>query len=119
MRWSNLTFVAPGGPKRSLGVVYIAASSEVSTPTACDHVGNATDVVGARSKLGEPHHGGIVQQRAAVFLHGVELVQKVRKIKSCADTKIIMVSTESSQELMDSVMADGANGFINKPFTLF
>ena len=50
-------------------------------------------------------------------MDGVELVQKVRKIKSCANTKIIMVSTESSQELMDSVMADGANGFINKPFT--
>jgi len=28
-----------------------------------------------------------------------------------------MVSTESSKELIDGVMADGANGFINKPFT--
>ncbi len=50
-------------------------------------------------------------------MDGIELVQKVRELDSCADTKIIMVSTESSQELIDSVMSDGANGFINMPFT--
>ncbi|RKY12297.1 MAG: response regulator [Planctomycetota bacterium] len=48
---------------------------------------------------------------------GTELVKKVRELDSCANTKIVMVSTESSKELIDGVMADGANGFINKPFT--
>lgn len=49
---------------------------------------------------------------------GLEMVKKVRaEIESCADTKIIMVSTESSKELIDGVIADGANGFITKPFT--
>lgn len=48
---------------------------------------------------------------------GTELVKKVRELESCKNTKIVMVSTESSQELIESVMADGANGFINKPFT--
>ena len=48
---------------------------------------------------------------------GTELVKKVRELGSCADTKIIMVSTESSQETIDGVIADGANGFITKPFT--
>lgn len=50
-------------------------------------------------------------------MSGTELVKKVRQISAYNGTKIIMVSTESSQELMNSVMADGANGFINKPFT--
>ena len=49
---------------------------------------------------------------------GAEMVKKVRtELPSCADTKIIMVTTESAQELVDSIMADGANGFISKPFT--
>ena len=48
---------------------------------------------------------------------GMELVKKVRELPACKNTKIIMVSTESSQELIDSVIADGANGFISKPFT--
>jgi two-component system chemotaxis response regulator CheY len=48
---------------------------------------------------------------------GTELVKKVREMDSCVDMKIIMVSTESSQELIDGVMADGANGYISKPFT--
>lgn len=48
---------------------------------------------------------------------GPELVKKVRELPSCAATKIIMVSTESSQELIDGVLASGANGYITKPFT--
>ncbi len=50
-------------------------------------------------------------------MSGTELVKKVRELDSCADTKIIMVSTESSPEVVDSAIADGANGFITKPFT--
>jgi two-component system, chemotaxis family, chemotaxis protein CheY len=49
---------------------------------------------------------------------GLEMVRKIRaELQSCANTKIIMVSTESSQELIDGVIKDGANGFITKPFT--
>ena len=48
---------------------------------------------------------------------GTELVKKVREISACDSTKIIMVSTESSDDLISGVMADGANGFITKPFT--
>ena len=48
---------------------------------------------------------------------GPEVVKKVRELPACADTKIIMVSTESSQELIDGLIADGANGYITKPFT--
>jgi two-component system chemotaxis response regulator CheY len=50
-------------------------------------------------------------------MSGTELVKKVRELDSCSSTKIVMVSTESSQELIDGVMADGANGYITKPFT--
>ena len=50
-------------------------------------------------------------------MSGTELVKKVRELDSCKDTTIIMVSTESSQDVVDSTMADGANGFITKPFT--
>ncbi len=48
---------------------------------------------------------------------GTELVKKVREIPACEKTKIIIVSTESSQEIIESIMADGADGFITKPFT--
>ncbi len=51
-------------------------------------------------------------------MNGIEMVKRIRTdLKNCDSTKIIMVSTESSQELIDGVMADGANGFITKPFT--
>jgi len=50
-------------------------------------------------------------------MSGLELVQKVRELPACANTKIIMVSTESSQELIDDVLGKGADDFISKPFT--
>ncbi len=48
---------------------------------------------------------------------GTELVKKVRELASCNGTKIVMVSTESAQDLIDQVIADGADGYITKPFT--
>ncbi|MBN1972268.1 MAG: response regulator [Sedimentisphaerales bacterium] len=50
-------------------------------------------------------------------MNGMEFVKKARELSNCANTKIIMVSTESAQELIDNIIADGANGYITKPFT--
>ena len=50
-------------------------------------------------------------------MDGTELVKKVREMDSCKDTKIVMVSTESSQEFIDNLIAEGANDYITKPFT--
>ena len=51
------------------------------------------------------------------MLGGQELVRKVREMPTCTETKIVMVSTETSDEIVNSVISDGANGFISKPFT--
>jgi len=48
---------------------------------------------------------------------GMEVVKKVRELPACSKTKIVMVSTETSDDIVNGVMADGANGFITKPFT--
>lgn len=51
-------------------------------------------------------------------MNGIDMVKKVRaELPTCSQTKIIMVSTESSQELIDDLLASGANGYITKPFT--
>ncbi len=50
-------------------------------------------------------------------MSGTEMVKKARQMDCCKNTKIIMVSTESGQDLISGVMADGANGYITKPFT--
>ncbi|HPD46269.1 MAG TPA: response regulator [Anaerohalosphaeraceae bacterium] len=51
-------------------------------------------------------------------MNGIDMVKKVRaEVAGCANTKIIMVSTESSQDLIDSILREGANGYITKPFT--
>jgi two-component system, chemotaxis family, chemotaxis protein CheY len=50
-------------------------------------------------------------------MSGSELVKQVRQITYHNDMQIIMISTESSQELIDQLLADGANDYIGKPFT--
>lgn len=50
-------------------------------------------------------------------MNGAELVKKARELQNCKDTKIVMVSTESSQDLINNLLSSGANGYINKPFT--
>lgn len=51
-------------------------------------------------------------------MSGLEMVKKVRtELPSCKETKIIMVTTESSQEFVSNAMKNGADGYISKPFT--
>jgi two-component system chemotaxis response regulator CheY len=50
-------------------------------------------------------------------MNGTEMVKKARELPNCSGTKIVMVSTESAQDLIDQVMSDGADGYITKPFT--
>jgi len=50
-------------------------------------------------------------------MNGAEMVKKARELPNCKNTKIVMVSTESSQDLINGLLADGANGYITKPFT--
>lgn len=50
-------------------------------------------------------------------MNGTEMVKKARQLPNCSGTKIVMVSTESAQDLIDQVISDGADGYITKPFT--
>ncbi|MBN2163958.1 MAG: response regulator [Pontiellaceae bacterium] len=51
-------------------------------------------------------------------MRGTEMVKKVRdELPSCAKTKIIMVTTESSAAFVAEALSSGADGYIGKPFT--
>ncbi len=82
-----------------------------------DRTEEAGNGIEALEKLGSAPVDVILCDINMPEMGGPEVVKKVRELPSCADTKIIMVSTESSQELIDDLMANGANGYITKPFT--
>jgi two-component system chemotaxis response regulator CheY len=50
-------------------------------------------------------------------MNGEEFVKKARELPNCEKTKIIMVSTECSDDIINTLMENGANGYITKPFT--
>ena len=82
-----------------------------------DRTEEAGNGVEALTKLGSSVVDVILCDINMPEMSGTELLKKVREMPACVNTKIIMVSTESSQELIDALMASGANGYITKPFT--
>jgi len=50
-------------------------------------------------------------------MDGRELVRIIRENDSYSDIKIVMVSTESSDEIIEALKADGADVYMTKPFT--
>ena len=48
---------------------------------------------------------------------GLEFIQNVRSTGRNAEVPIIVISTESGQELVEQALQAGASGYILKPFT--
>lgn len=71
----------------------------------------------ALEKIGEAPADIILCDINMPGMGGLEFVKKARELDACADTKIVMISTESADELIEGVKADGADGYVTKPFT--
>jgi two-component system chemotaxis response regulator CheY len=50
-------------------------------------------------------------------MNGLEFVKKCRENPANSNTKIVMISTESADDLISGVKKDGADGYVTKPFT--
>jgi len=50
-------------------------------------------------------------------LNGWETLTALKKNKSCDHICIIMVSTESEEDKIGQALAEGAHGYLTKPFT--
>lgn len=50
-------------------------------------------------------------------MNGPELLRKLREMPGCAGIKIIMVSTDSTDDVIDNMLSIGADNHITKPFT--
>lgn len=82
-----------------------------------DDIREAADGNEALEKISEAPVDIILCDINMPGMDGLEFVKKARELDSCADTKIVMISTESADELIESVKADGADGYVTKPFT--
>jgi two-component system chemotaxis response regulator CheY len=50
-------------------------------------------------------------------MDGITMVRQLRRNTSTAETPIIVVSTDGSQEVLETANEAGANGFVTKPFS--
>lgn len=50
-------------------------------------------------------------------MNGYELVKNVRELPDSRNIRIIMTSTENTNEIINKVIASGADDHITKPFT--
>ncbi|MBV8600392.1 MAG: response regulator [Candidatus Eremiobacteraeota bacterium] len=51
-------------------------------------------------------------------MSGLELVQRLRSSPQTKTVPILMISAHTNYGMADRAKAAGANGFLNKPFTL-
>jgi two-component system chemotaxis response regulator CheY len=50
-------------------------------------------------------------------MNGIEFVKAVRTRKSKDDLPMIMITTEGGDQMMQTALGEGANGYVTKPFT--
>ncbi|AOT08631.1 response regulator [Pseudoalteromonas luteoviolacea] len=50
-------------------------------------------------------------------VNGVELIKRMKQNPSCRDTKVIMLTGDTTPEKILEMKALGVNGYISKPFT--
>lgn len=74
-------------------------------------------VEGLAQLTANPDVGLILSDVNMPEMNGIDFVKALRANHSKEKLPVIMVSTEGGQAMMDSAMAQGANGFVCKPFT--
>lgn len=50
-------------------------------------------------------------------MNGWEFLKKVRELPACGNIKIIMVSTDNTNDIIDKIRSSGADNHITMPFT--
>lgn len=85
---------------------------------AVETVLEASNGVEALAQLtANPDVGLVLSDVNMPEMNGIDFVKAVRTTHAKEKLPVIMVSTEGGQAMMDSAMAQGANGFVCKPFT--
>ncbi len=85
---------------------------------AVENILEAANGVEALEQLSSnPDLGLILSDVNMPEMNGIDLVKKVREDHAKDTLPIIMVTTEGGQNMMDSALESGANGYVTKPFT--
>lgn len=74
-------------------------------------------IEGLAQLTANPDVGLILSDVNMPEMNGIDFVKALRANHTKEKLPVIMVSTEGGQAMMDSAMAQGANGFVCKPFT--
>jgi two-component system, chemotaxis family, chemotaxis protein CheY len=85
---------------------------------AVENILEAANGIEALEQLtSHPDLGLILSDVNMPEMNGIDLVKKVRENHDKEALPIIMVTTEGGQNMMDSAIESGANGYVTKPFT--
>ncbi|MBI5364363.1 MAG: response regulator [Planctomycetes bacterium] len=77
----------------------------------------ANGVEGMQQLTTHPDIGLILSDVNMPEMNGIDFVKAVRGTHTKERLPVIMVTTEGGQAMVDNAMAQGANGFVCKPFT--
>ena len=78
------------------------------------------DASGGRSALEKARHKNydlIVTDQNMPGMEGLSLVKSLRELSSCHTTPILVLTTETADEMKTAFRAAGASGWMSKPFS--
>jgi two-component system chemotaxis response regulator CheY len=77
----------------------------------------ANGVEGMAQLAAHPDVGLVLSDVNMPEMNGIDFVKAIRTTHAKEQLPVIMVSTEGGEAMMESALAQGANGFVCKPFT--
>lgn len=90
---------------RQAGVQIDATLEAANGIEAMEHIANNPDIDLVLSDVNMPD------------MDGIDLVRRLRRLKSAEQLSIIMISAEGGDARRSAAMKEGADGYITKPFT--
>lgn len=89
--------------------------SAVLTPHGHD-VDTAEDGMAALKRVENNHYDLIISDVNMPNMNGISLVGKIRQINQFKYTPILMLTTESGNDIKSTARSIGASGWLTKPF---
>ena len=72
---------------------------------------------GLEMLLAEPDVDLILSDVNMPQMDGIEFVKSVREKHDKSALPVVMITTEGGDDMIEKAMAEGANGYVTKPFT--
>ena len=80
-------------------------------------IGECKDGATALSRIAQEPYDLILLDWGLPDITGTDVLAAIRADRRCDTTKVLMITAESRQQIVEAILAMGGNGYVVKPYT--